>query len=306
MKITKSMIKDGVTSIDEAFDDFFSSLRPSLKLWDYFVDWDKVFRNTKKMEIDLNIWNYLLGKPDFENEFRLLLKQHPEIVSVIPVLIVRDGAGNQKFSLIEDVSNITNDDQIFDFTEPANSDESIELALQFVQKSGLINLFAKDGVKNLVDYVIGVEAGLNSNGRKNRSGKTMETVVEAYLEKFAKTCNVSFISQATPAKIRNTWDFDVPVDKSSRSFDFAISNGERLVLMEVNFYGGGGTKLKATAGEYKGLFNLLDLPNIDFVWITDGEGWKTARLPLKSAHDHINYVWNLNWLNKGYLADLFN
>lgn len=97
----------------------------------------------------------------------------------------------------------------------------------------------------------------------------------------------------------------VPVDKSSRSFDFAISDGKQLVLMEVNFYGGGGSKLKATAGEYKGLYDLLNIPNVKFVWITDGEGWKTTKLPLKSAYEHIDYVWNLNWLSRGYLDDLF-
>jgi type II restriction enzyme len=194
---------------------------------------------------------------------------------------------------------------IFDFSKPANTDIEIEQALRFMQNTGLTRLFSKDGVKNLVDYVIGVEAGLDSNGRKNRSGTSMESVVEAYLEGFVKNRKLEFIPQATPRKIKELWGFDVPVDKSSRSFDFAISDGELLVLMEVNFYGGGGSKLKATAGEYKGLYDLLNIPNVKFVWITDGEGWRTTKLPLKSAYEHIDYVWNLNWLSRGYLDDLF-
>jgi type II restriction enzyme len=116
---------------------------------------------------------------------------------------------------------------------------------------------------------------------------------------------LEYISQATPKKIKELWDIDVPVDKSSRSFDFAISNGDVLVLMEVNFYGGGGSKLKATAGEYKGLFDLVSSPAVKFVWVTDGEGWNTTKLPLKSAYEHIDFVWNLNWLTRGYLEDLF-
>ena len=174
-----------------------------------------------------------------------------------------------------------------------------------MRNTGLVKLFSKDGVKNLVDYAIGVEAGLDSNGRKNRSGTSMESVVEAYLNDFTKNSKLKFIPQATPKKIKELWGFNVPVDKSSRSFDFAISNGIQLVLMEVNFYGGGGSKLKATAGEYKGLHDLLNLPNVKFVWITDGEGWTTTKLPLKSAYEHIDYVWNLNWLSRGYLEDLF-
>ena len=305
MKITPKISKSGISSYEQGFEDFYRTLRPSLKLWDFFVNWDKVFRNTKQIEIYLNIWNYLLGKPNFDAEFKSLLKQHPEIVKAIPSLIVRDGSASQTFHIIEDISDLTQPDNLFDFSKPAKTEADIEKALAFVRNTGLVKLFSKDGVKNLVDYAIGVEAGLDSNGRKNRSGTSMESVVEAYLSDFTKNSKLRFIPQATPKKIKELWGFNVPVDKSSRSFDFAISNGIQLVLMEVNFYGGGGSKLKATAGEYKGLHDLLNLPNVKFVWITDGEGWTTTKLPLKSAYEHIDYVWNLNWLSRGYLEDLF-
>jgi type II restriction enzyme len=305
MKITPNISKSGISSYEQGFEDFFNTLRPSLKLWDFFVNWEKVFRNTKEIEIHLNLWNYLLGKRDFDSEFRILLKKHPEIVKAIPSLIVRDGSASQTFRIIEDITDLTNPDLIFDFSKPAKSDDEIEQALAFMRNTGLVKLFSKDGVKNLVDYVIGVEAGLDSNGRKNRSGTSMESVVEAYLEGFIKRRKLEFIPQATPKRIKELWGFEVPVDKSSRSFDFAISDGKQLVLMEVNFYGGGGSKLKATAGEYKGLYDLLNIPNVKFVWITDGEGWRTTKLPLKSAYEHIDYVWNLNWLSRGYLDDLF-
>jgi len=305
MKITPKISKSGISSYEQGFEDFYKTLRPSLKLWDFFVNWDKVFRNTKQIEIYLNIWNYLLGKPNFDAEFKSLLKQHPEIVKAIPSLIVRDGSASQIFHIIEDISDLTQPDNLFDFSKPAKTEADIEKALAFVRNTGLVRLFSKDGVKNLVDYAIGVEAGLDSNGRKNRSGTSMESVVEAYLSDFTKNRKLKFIPQATPKKIKELWGFNVPVDKSSRSFDFAISNGIQLVLMEVNFYGGGGSKLKATAGEYKGLHDLLNLPNVKFVWITDGEGWTTTKLPLKSAYEHIDYVWNLNWLSRGYLEDLF-
>ena len=305
MKITPKISKSGISSYEQGFEDFYRTLRPSLKLWDFFVNWDKVFRNTKQIEIYLNIWNYLLGKPNFDAEFKSLLKQHPEIVKAIPSLIVRDGSASQTFHIIEDISDLTQPDNLFDFSKPAKTEADIEKALAFVRNTGLVKLFSKDGVKNLVDYAIGVEAGLDSNGRKNRSGTSMESVVEAYLSDFTKNSKLKFIPQATPKKIKELWGFNVPVDKSSRSFDFAISNGIQLVLMEVNFYGGGGSKLKATAGEYKGLHDLLNLPNVKFLWITDGEGWTTTKLPLKSAYEHIDYVWNLNWLSRGYLEDLF-
>jgi len=76
-------------------------------------------------------------------------------------------------------------------------------------------------------------------------------------------------------------------------------------LMEVNFYGGGGSKLKATAGEYKGLHDFLVAAGHKFVWVTDGAGWRPTHKPLREAFDHLDYLWNLDWLNRGYLTELF-
>jgi type II restriction enzyme len=304
MKKLRTFENLGVSSSDEVFDYLISSLRPSLKLWDYFVNWDKVFKNTRALEVHLNLWNYLLGKDNFEQEFERLLAEHPQIVQAIPSLIVRDGAKSNLFAVIEDLNDVSAVDSLFDFSKPASTPEQRSSALRFVQESGLIRLFQKDGVKNLVDYVLGVEAGLDSNGRKNRSGTSMEIVVEAYLKAFCEKEKLEYISQATAPKILEKWGMRVPTDKSSRKFDFAISSGEKLILIEVNFYGGGGSKLKATAGEYIGLNDLLNSAGFQFVWVTDGKGWETTLKPLRAAFDRIDFVWNLNMLNSGALLEL--
>jgi type II restriction enzyme len=305
MQSTPRIEKAGLSSPDDAFRNFVQTLRPSLKLWGYFVNWDKVFRNTRELEIHLNVWNYLLGKAEFETEFDALLTQHPEIVRALPSLVVRDGAGSQKYSVIQNIKDLNSPEAFFDFTKPADSPELRRAALEFVEETGLKILFSQEGVKNLVDYVLGVEAGVDSNARKNRSGTAMETVVSEYLKGFSAERNVSFISQATAKSIMDKWGFEIPVDKSTRRFDFAISDGKKLVLMEVNFYGGGGSKLKATAGEYIGLGELLDVPQVDFVWVTDGQGWLTTLNPMKAAYEKLDYVWNLHWLGQDFLEDLF-
>jgi type II restriction enzyme len=305
MKNLNTLSQLGISTSDEGFNYFVQNLRPSLKLWDYFVNWDKVFQNTRALEVQLNIWNYLLGKENFELEFENLLSQHPQIVSAIPTLIVRDAAKSNVFAIIENISDIGAADAAFDFSKPADTPEARRNALTFVKLSGLERLFKKDGVKNLVDYVLGVEAGLDSNGRKNRSGTSMETVVQAYLENFCANTNYEYLVQATASSIRGKWGFTVPVDKSARRFDFAVSDGKKLVILEVNFYGGGGSKLKATAGEYVGLDQMITNAGFNFVWVTDGEGWKTTLLPLRAAYEKIGNVWNLNLLNKGCLEELF-
>ncbi len=304
MKILKAFSKTGISTVNEAFDDFFATLRPSMKLWDYFVNWDKVSRNTDEMAIYLDHLNCLLGSSNFDADFDALLVKNPEVVKGIPCLLVRDGSKSQIHSVVEDLNDIGKPDLVFDFSVPATTKIKRELALKFVKNTGIIRLFNVGGVKNLVDFALGVEAGLDSNGRKNRSGKNMEKVVHSYLTRFTNSTSTEFISQATAAKVKEKWDIVVPEDKAGRAFDFAISNGKTLTLMEVNFYSGGGSKLKATAGEYRGLCRMLKNSGINFVWVTDGEGWKSAKKPLRDAFDDLDYLWNLAWLNRGYLSEI--
>ena len=78
-------------------------------------------------------------------------------------------------------------------------------------------------------------------------------------------------------------------------------------MIETNYYGGGGSKLKAVAGEFTELsqFVITSDNDVEFVWVTDGQGWKTAHLSLAEAFSHITNVFNLEMLREEFLADLF-
>ncbi|MCD4704472.1 type II restriction endonuclease, partial [bacterium] len=114
--------------------------------------------------------------------------------------------------------------------------------------------------------MIGVEAGLNSNGRKNRGGHTMENVVEVFIKNVCEKNDFKYLKEANAEKIKKELGYDVPVDKSSRRYDFVIDNGKELFIVETNFYGGGGSKLKSTAGEYRNLSDVLN-GKFKFFWI---------------------------------------
>jgi len=305
LKLLKSFSNDGIADSDSAFDDLIATLRSSLTTWDYFVNWEKVSANAESLKSQLTTLNSLIGSKDFDSAFDSLLLSHPSIVSAIPSLLVRDGSSKLKFSIVQDPDDLSAADLEFDFTQPANTPQLRQAALDFMKSSGIIHLFGTSGVTDLNDFIRGVEAGLDSNGRKNRSGKSMERVVDGYLKTFTASNGLEYVEQATPTDIKKAWGFDVPSNESIRSFDFAITNKKSLVLMEVNFYGGGGSKLKATAGEYKGLHDFLVAAGHKFVWVTDGAGWRPTHKPLREAFDHLDYLWNLEWLSRDYLGELF-
>jgi len=279
------------------FNYFISTLKNSIKTWDYFVNWKKVFANSAELEIALNKLNYLIGKENLEEEFIRLYSTNPDIIKTFPVLL----AVREKELEIYDKKDKTS--QNFNFSK---NEQSAEKYYEFFQKTGIAKLFTDKKIKNLVDYVLGVEVGLDSNGRKNRGGSLMESIVEVFVADFCKEKGFEYIAQARSTVIKEKWDVVVKVDKSERSFDFAVYNpkNKKIKLFETNFYNGGGSKLKSVCGEFKSLYTELRAQDIDFIWVTDGLGWNTTKRPLEETYNHNEYVFNLSMLENGVLNKL--
>ncbi|MBE9216305.1 type II restriction endonuclease [Plectonema cf. radiosum LEGE 06105] len=286
----------------EVFQYFQDTLTNSITGWDYFVDWTKVLNKFKQVEIYLNALNYLIGKEDIENEFRYLLQQMPQIVNTIPILIA---CRTFNFQILTDYTNNNFTYKSFNFKNqsilfPGDIDDIVE----FAKNMGLLELFQNRTLKSIPDYVLGIEVGLDTNGRKNRGGTTMETIVENLITIICDKTNFLFIPQATSDKIKKQWNIDIQVDKSSRRFDFAVKNHYHLYLIETNFYGVSGSKLKATAGEYKSLFDFISPQGHKFIWVTDGLGWKSTLRPLEETFRHIDCTLNLKMVLSGLLEEL--
>lgn len=290
----------GCANEDEVFHYLINNLKPSNNLWTYFVNWDKVFENIKDIEIGLNTLNYLIGKDNFDEEFINLIRQNPHLIKVLPALAV---SREKKFKILVDFRNKKLTYEDFDFTIKNPSEEDLKKYLKFITNTGFRELITKRKIKNLVDYMIGVEAGLDSNARKNRGGHSMEDIVGVFVQDLCVKKGCSYLKEADAAKIKKAYDIEVPVDKSSRRYDYVIKTEKELVLIEVNFYGGGGSKLKSTAGEYRNLSDVLD-GKFKFVWITDGLGWKTTARPLRETFNHNDYLFSLAMLEKGILNEI--
>lgn len=289
------------STADELFPYLISTFKDTVKGWDYFVNWDKANANLRGIEVHLNTLNYLIGKDNIEAEARLLFQENPKLLKTVPILL----ASREK------KTRILKEYQLGSFAyEDYNFSDKItftaERAVEFLSKTGFFKQLQTKRIKSIVDYVFGVEVGLDSNGRKNRSGTSMETIVEFYVDKCCTLYGYTFMKQATAEKLQTSWGKTITVDKASRAIDFAIKTPKRLFLLEVNFYGGGGSKLKSTAGEYKSDFRRWSDDGHQFIWITDGAGWRTSHKALRETFDVSDYILNLDMLEKGILDDILS
>jgi len=288
------------------FNNLKTTFQDSIFTWDYFTDFKKVKLNVEKVKVELNILNSLIGEDDIENSFLNLIQEYPNIRKALPLLIATRKNKLKETPIITDINNLVAENKIYIFYDDINENIKQELLL-FFRESGLKDIFEHKYIKNLVDYCFGVEVGFDTNARKNRTGKIMEKIIDEYLNLFCqKNRDFIYIEQATKKSIKEYFNYDIEIDINSRRFDFALFNKRtnKLYLIEVNFYSGGGSKLKATAGEYQYLNDLLKSQGVEFIWITDGKGWLTALNPLEETFNHNDYVINLHMLRNGILEEI--
>lgn len=283
--------------MERDFNEWILTLKSSISSYDYYVNFEKVFYNVEKIIIELNIMNSLIGKVDIENEFTLLVEKYPEVLKCVPILLaVRS---HEIYAMDAD------GEFLYNFQKP---NLTLEQYCIFMRKTGLFNLIKNKIVSNLVDYVLGIETGLDSNGRKNRGGHLMENVVESYIKKFN---NLVYYKEIRLSDFQNICGIDCSAisnnGKTEKRFDFIVKSNQKYFLIETNFYATSGSKLNETARSYKNLaIEARSIPNVEFVWITDGEGWNNARYNLLETFESMSHLYNINDLNNGALDTLFN
>jgi type II restriction enzyme len=284
---------------DLLFEKITHSFKEKITKWDYFVNWEKVFSNIEPIEKELNLLNFLIGKENIEAEAFALIKQYPQVIKAFPTLIaVRENS----IDILIDTKNFIY--QNYSFSKGKLTEKECKELAHFVVHSGIGDILKDKKVKNLVDYATGVEVGLDSNGRKNRGGTLMESLVEEFVSDACQNRDLKYMPQATAKRIKQEWNIDVIVDKSSRQIDFAINNKGKLFFIECNFYGGGGSKLKSTATEYIEMNRYWNKQGIVFIWITDGAGWKSTLKPLREYFDKADYLLNLEMLKENILTSI--
>ena len=281
------------------FDEWLSKFRPSISSYAYYIDFEKVVRNVEEIKVELNILNSLIGSKSIEEDFEKVVKKYPETLQCIPLLLaVR---GNEIYAQDEEGAFLYNFKKM---------NYSVEQYKVFMRKTGLFDMIANHLVNNLVDYALGIETGLDSNGRKNRGGHQMEDLVEKYIVAAGFEKDVNYFKEMYIKDIEAKWGLDLSSlssdGKSTKRFDFVVKTENMVYGIETNFYTGGGSKLNETARSYELLSQHADAINgFTFVWFTDGIGWKSARGNLRETFEVIDTIYSIDDMEKGVMESLF-
>ena len=258
------------------FNKFMSQLQETNQTLDFFCDFDKIAAHVDNIKLSLCMLNSMIGTTDLRRSVETIWNRDRTAFSVMDILIAVRSEG--KKAVLNSAGQCIILDRLF---------TSIDGVMEYLEGTGLADLFRQKKINDLVDYVFGIETGLDSNARKNRSGHVMEGMVANILDKNGIKYRQEVYSTEWP-------NLQKVLGDDEKRFDFVIKTTSKTYLIEVNFYSGGGSKLNEVARSYSDIAPKINsVPGFEFVWITDGIGWKSARNKIQEAYNIIPSVYNL-------------
>ena len=262
------------------FNKFMSQLQETNQTLDFFCDFDKIESNVNDIKLSLCMLNSLIGTTDLRKSVEAIWKRDRTAFRVMDILIaVRS---NGKKVILDSSGQCVVLDSLF---------TSVDGVMEYLEETGLADIFRQKKINDLVDYVFGIETGLDSNARKNRSGHVMEKMVANIFDKN----NISYRKEVYSTEWQN---LQFVLGDDEKRFDFVIETTNKIYLIEVNFYSGGGSKLNEIARSYSEIAPKINsVLGFEFVWITDGIGWKSAKNKLQEAYNIIPNIYNLTSLD---------
>lgn len=267
------------------FNLFMSQLSETNATLDSFTDFEKVSRNVSKIAIKLNQLNYLLGKDDLRTAVSDLFEENPASFEVLGILVAVRTSDNKK---------VLNDRFIPVLLQSYFAD--VDNICRFIEETGLADVFQSKKISSLVDYVFGVEVGLDTNARKNRGGDIMASAVA----KMFADAGVDYQTEVNSTEFPEI----TALGADLKRFDFVIKTPAKTYLIETNYYNGGGSKLNEVARAYSELAPKINqYSSYEFVWITDGRGWLSAKSKLEEAYRIIPQVYNLISISE-FISDI--
>ena len=285
--------------MSRTFDEWLHTFRKSINGYDYYTDFEKVYENAARLKVEINILNSLVGSQNVESEFENLITRYPECLKAVPILL----AVRENEIYCQDENGAID----YRFDKPV---QTVGQYKYFMRETGLFDMLQNHLISDLYDYVTGVEVGLGSNGRKNRGGHQMEHLVESHLKKMGLQKDINYFSEMYLTDIEKKWNVNLSAisadGTSTKRWDFVVKMPSHIYVIETNFYASSGSKLNETARSYKMIAEeSRSIPDFDFVWVTDGAGWNSAKRNLQETFNVLPTMYNIADMENGAFSALF-
>ncbi len=285
-------------------EEFLTSLIKTNRSHLFFVDWDKAKNYRDLYKDELALLSVLTNtKKTPQEELTRLIKNYPKINSLIPLLVacrIKNSNNSTAAQLtVLDENEIANIE--YKFSNNNLTEYDINETVRFTEKTGLLNELVK--INNHTDYYFGIEVGMDTNARKNRSGSAMEMLVEKYIEDLSKKNNGVYLKQCNFEKASNIFGVKTPPHQANKKGDFMLLIKGKPWNVEVNYFDGSGSK-QEIMNSYIPRAEDIKKYGWGFILITDGPGWIGGRRQLEEGFERIKNIFNIQMCRNGRLGEI--
>lgn len=289
-------------SVSEITQEFRKTLITTNRSYLFYVDWKKVRKNIEIIKTELSLLDSLINSKSLGQDFYELLSKYPEVAKVLPILLaIREIT----FDIIESFDEKTTDVITYSFNRKRGEKlarEEIESYWNLIDKSGASELFTT--IKNFKDYIFGVEVGMDTNARKNRSGNAMELILAPLMEQIRVELGLNLFTQKQFGTIEKEVGISFPELLKNKKFDFLFAKNGKALNVEVNYFFSGGSK-QEIINSYIDRQNKLKTIDAEFVLITDGQAWnRNINNELDSGFNSLDFVLNLSFIRRGFFEEI--
>ncbi len=294
-------------SVEDLVKYFQETLTVTNRDFKFLTDWKKIEKVIKKYRFEIALFDVLIKSKNFDNELRQLLLKYPDVIKVLPLLLALSNKDSEELVLVEDFLNWNFAEFHFNFRKFNGSKEQLDKAVRLFEKTGLKNFFLNLSSKSILDYAIGVQVGLDTNARKNRSGHIMEKLIEDRILSYKDSGEISFeVFTQKKFKFLKDKGISCPNELSARKADFLLIKNKNWANIEVNFYNTSGSKPEEIVNAYTERQRYIKNSGGHFILITDGLGWRkkskdNVQNQVKVAFKELDYIMNLHFVKEGYL-----
>lgn len=271
------------------FNNWLDTFQPTLATCDYFTDFEKVNDRIKELKPQIKTIKQIIKQKDISLAIENELKIDFSIMSILPLFI----AVNTKDTTFIDAKGKY---QTISFHKSTND---LSVYMEFINTSGIVDVLKKVKSVGVEKYLFGILVGLDSNRRKNRMGHLAEDKLEEILQKtgypYYKEVNLETIKERYNIDISQLSNRKV----SSKRFDYIMEKNGELYLFESSYYTSNGSKQNELSRSYTEICKAINnIQGLHFIWVVDGNGWKSSKNALEKAYNVMPDVYNFSELEE--------
>ena len=279
-------VKKGVK---KEFNSWLDTFQPTLATCDYFTDFDKVNGRIKELKPQIKIIKQIIKQKDISLAIENALKKDFSIMTILPLFIA---VNTQDATFIDAKGKY----QTISFHKSTND---LSVYMEFINTSGIVDVLKRIKSVGVEKYLFGILVGLDSNRRKNRMGHLAEDKLEELIKKTGNT----YHKEMTLKAFKNRYNIDIHKLTnqivSSKRFDYVMEKDGELYIFESSYYTSNGSKQNELSRSYTEICKAINnIQGLHFIWVVDGNGWKSSKNALEKAYNVMPDVYNFSELEE--------